>query len=91
MEDMEDTFNVHSIDEVNVKLFWFLVIQFQCTTYRFQELIEEHRAFTASIGDAEREKNSILEYGGSAADPETGNHYTSVSPNVCSMYEHRND
>lgn len=62
MEDMEDTFNVHSIDEVT-------------------ELIEEHRAFTSSIGDAEQEKNAILQYSGTAADPETGNHYTSVSPN----------
>lgn len=47
-----------------------------------QELIEEHKAFTSSIGDAEQEKNSILEYSGTAADPETGNSYTSVSPNV---------
>ncbi|XP_039253856.1 alpha-actinin-1-like [Styela clava] len=45
------------------------------------ELIVEHEAFTASIGDAENEKNSIMEYSGTAADPETGNHYTSVSPN----------
>lgn len=47
-----------------------------------QELIEEHRAFTSSIGDAEQEKNAILQFSGTAADPETGNHYTSVSPNV---------
>lgn len=45
------------------------------------DLIGAHKEFMGSMGDAEREKDSVMQYSGTAADPETGNHYTAVSPN----------
>lgn len=49
----------------------------------FQQLISDHGAFKASNGGAEEEKNAILSYvDNQGADYETGNHYTSISPQV---------